>query len=129
MSHRDDCPSRWDAEREGRRAFEWGRSRSSNPHESIWHDEGCPEAADAWRSGYRRAEMCAEEEREEEAARQRAAARRAYELEEESYYLVAREAEERAYCESVDEPRTTAAVDPIVATERQEGPTREKAEG
>ena len=77
MSHRDDCPSQWDAEREGERAQEYGRSRSSNPHESIWHDEGCPEAAEAWRSGYRRAEMREEEQREEEAAQQRAERRRA----------------------------------------------------
>ena len=69
MSHRWDCPDRWEAERQGERAQEWGRSRSSNPHESIWQGEGCPEAAEAWRSGYRRAEMREEEQREEEAAR------------------------------------------------------------
>lgn len=98
MSHRSDCPSRWDAEREGERAYEWGRSRSSNPHESIWgRDEGCEEAADAWRSGYRRAEMREEEEREEEAARQRAAARRAEEMDEEAYYIAARMEEEQRY--------------------------------
>jgi hypothetical protein len=77
MSHRDDCPSRWEAERQGERAQEWGRSRSSNPHESLWPDEGCPEAAEAWRSGYRRAEMREEEQREEEAARHRAEMHRA----------------------------------------------------
>ena len=85
MSHRDDCPSRWEAERQGERAQEWGRSRSSNPHESLWPDEGCPEAAEAWRSGYRRAEMRDEEQREEEAARHRAEMRRA-ELEAEDIY-------------------------------------------
>lgn len=84
MSHRDDCPDRYEAEREGRRAFANGRSRSSNPHESIWFEEGCREAADAWRTGYRRAEMRAEDEREEETARQRAVVRRAYEQQEES---------------------------------------------
>lgn len=93
MSHRDNCPDRWEAEREGRRAFEFGRSRSSNPHESIWQDEGCPEAADAWRSGYRRAEMRAEDEQAEEAARQRYEMERAYAL-----------AEEAAYYESQEEP-------------------------
>ena len=87
MSHRENCPSRWEAEREGERAQEWGRSRSSNPHESLWRDEGCPEAAEAWRSGYRRAEMREEEQREEEAARHRAEVRRAYELDEEAYYM------------------------------------------
>ena len=76
MSHRDDCPSRWEAERQGERAQEWGRSRSSNPHESLWMNEGCPEAAEAWGSGYRRAEMREEEQREENAARHRARMRR-----------------------------------------------------
>lgn len=93
MSHRWDCPTRWEAEREGERAQEYGRSRSSNPHESMWGDEGCPEAAEAWRSGYRRAEMREEEQREEEAARHRAEARRAYELDEEAYYLAQQEAQ------------------------------------
>lgn len=100
MSHRSDCPTRWEAEREGERAQEWGRSRSSNPHESIWgRDEGCPEAADAWRDGYRRAEIREEEQREEDAAHHRAFARRAAEMEEEAYYLQARDDEQRAYYE------------------------------
>ena len=77
MSHRWDCPDRWEAERQGERAFEWGRSRLSNPHESLWPDEGCEDAADAWRSGYRRAEIREEERREEDAARYRAEMRRA----------------------------------------------------
>ena|SRR3990167_6007344 len=93
MSHRDDCPSRWEAERQGERAQEWGRSRSSNPHESLWPDEGCPEAADAWRSGYRRAEMREEEQREEDAARHRAAMRQR-ELEAEDLYPCAYPQEE-----------------------------------
>lgn len=85
MGHRWDCPSRYEAEREGERAQEWGRSRSSNPHESIWGpDEGCPEAADAWRDGYRRAEMREEEQREEAAAEQRAC-RRQGEADDEAY--------------------------------------------
>lgn len=79
MSHRWNCPTDWEARHEGERAHEWGRSRSSNPYkESYWNrDKACPEAADEWNRGYRRAEMRAEEEREEEAARQRAAMRRA----------------------------------------------------
>ncbi len=86
MSHRWDCPDRWEAEREGARAQEWGRSRSSNPHEDPYHrDEGCPEAAEAWRSGYRRAEIREEEQREEEAARHRAEMRRAELQAEEDY--------------------------------------------
>ena len=77
MSHRWDCPDRWEAERQGERAFDSGRSRSANPHESLWHDEGCPEAADFWRSGYRRAELREEERREEERREEEAAQRRA----------------------------------------------------
>lgn len=78
MSHRWDCPDRWEAERRGARDQEWGRSRSSNPYEDYFHPErGCEEAAEAWRSGYRRAEIREEEQREEDAARQRAAMRRA----------------------------------------------------
>lgn len=113
MSHRHDCPSRLEAEREGERAQEWGCSRSSNPHESIWQDEGCPEAADAWRSGYRRAEMREDEQREEEAAQARAAHRRQAEQDEEAYYLAAREAEERAYYEQQEEPPPPDALDPV----------------
>ena len=78
MSHRDTCPDQEDAEREGRRAFERGRTRRSNPYEGGYNDdENCPEAADAWRSGFRRAEIRAEEEREEQAARERADRQRA----------------------------------------------------
>lgn len=88
MSHRWNCPDSYEARREGERAFEYGRSRGSNPYEdTYWNrDSACPEAADEWRSGYRRAEMRAEEEREEEAARHRAEARRAEAQAEEDYY-------------------------------------------
>lgn len=86
MSHRDDCPPEREAERQGARAQDLGRSRSSNPYESLWPTEGCPEAAGAWRSGYRRAEMREEERRKEEVAQHRAAVRRA-ELEAEDSYL------------------------------------------
>lgn len=86
MSHRDDCPSRWEAERRGERDQEWGRSRSSNPYEDYYHrDEGCPEAAGAWRDGYRRAERREEERQEEEAAHRRAVKRR-IEADEAAYY-------------------------------------------
>ena len=89
MSHRWNCPTDWEAKREGERAFEYGRSRYSNPYEdSPWNrDRACPEAAEEWERGHRYAEMRAEEEREEEAARQRAAMRRAEAEAEESYYL------------------------------------------
>jgi hypothetical protein len=115
MSHRWDCPDKRDAEREGERAAEYGRSRSSNPYESVWRDEGCPEAAEAWRDGYRHQEMREEERREEEAAQRRADVRRAYELEEEAaYYESMREADERAY----DEAQRQAAYDEDQAAAR-----------
>src|SRR5262245_59914570 len=104
MSHRWDCPTRWEAEREGERAQEWGRSRSSNPYEEhYWRprDEGCPEAAEAWRDGYRRAEIREEEQREEDASRARAARHRAeLEAEECDYAMQARQ--EREYYESLE---------------------------
>lgn len=73
MSHRWDCPTDWEARREGERAQENGRSRSSNPYDDrYWNrDRACPDAADEWARGYRRAEIREEEQREEEASRQR----------------------------------------------------------
>lgn len=88
MSHRWNCPTDYEARREGERAQDWGSSRSSNPYEdSYWNrDRACPDAAEEWDRGYRYAEMRAEEAREEEAARQRAAWRRAEAEAEEAYY-------------------------------------------
>ena len=105
MSHRDDCPTRWEAERRGERDQECGRSRASNPFDDPWHrGEGCHEAADSWRSGYRRAEM-----REEEAAHQRAIRRRMEADEEAAYYDLCRMEEQREYPEQEypgqDEPK------------------------
>jgi len=96
MSHRDTCPSRWDAEREGERAQEYGYGRWRNPYDDHFHpDRECDEAAEAWRSGYRRAEMREEEQREEDAARHRAEMRRA-ELQAEEDYYAQRAAEDYA---------------------------------
>ena len=89
MSHRWNCPERLEAEREGERAQEWGRSRSSNPYDDHYrmsHEQACPEAAEAWRDGYRHAEMREEERREEEASARRAAMRRAELQAEEDYF-------------------------------------------
>lgn len=56
MSHRDDCPDRWEARREGERAFERGYGR--NPYEpDMWGERGCEEAADEWKRGHRSAEL------------------------------------------------------------------------
>lgn len=75
MSHRDDCPDRWEARRQGERAFE--RGYGSNPYRSRLGEDGCPDAEREWRSGYYAAERRAEEERAEMAAdRRRAEARR-----------------------------------------------------
>lgn len=83
MSHRDTCPDPRDAEREGRRAQERGLYR--NPYDGRGgSDESCEEAAQAWRTGLRRAEAREEEQREEEAARQHDEMRRA-ELEADDY--------------------------------------------
>lgn len=88
MSHRDSCPPRWEAERQGERAFE--RGYGSNPYRGDFHDEGCPEAERAWRSGFYGAERREEERREEERIeRQRHEARRAqrdHEAEQEAAY-------------------------------------------
>lgn len=94
MSHRLNCPSDWEARREGERAHESGRSRSSNPYEDhYWNrDRACPDAAEEWRRGFLRAEIREEERREEEVARRRAAWRRAEADAEEAYY-----AEQEAY--------------------------------
>ena len=109
MSHRNDCPSRWDAEREGERAQEYGRSRSANPYDGdIWGEGRCEEAADYWRSGYRRAEIREEEQREEEAMRQRAARHRA-EMEAEEYDYAPQPYPEQPYPE---EPFPDVAQEP-----------------
>lgn len=115
MSHRDTCPSRWEAERQGERDYEWGRSRSSNPHEDRYHsEEGCPVAAEAWRSGYRHAEIREEEHREEAAAQRRAEMQRAERQAEEDY---AYEMSAREYHEFQEEQQESAealdAVDPV----------------
>jgi hypothetical protein len=66
MSHRFDCPSKYEARRTGERAFERGDGSWRNPYKSDWPDEGCPEAAQEWRRGYRDAERRQEEREEEE---------------------------------------------------------------
>jgi hypothetical protein len=98
MSHRWDCPDRWQAEREGERAHEYGRGRYANPYDERYlpsweREQSCPEAARAWEDGHRRAEL-----REEEAAQERAAQARAKrdraEADEQAYY------EQRALAEA-----------------------------
>lgn len=75
MSHRDDCPTGWEARRHGERAYE--RGYGSNPYRGGSGEEGCDEAEREWRRGYNAAERRAEEQHAKEAAaRRRAEARR-----------------------------------------------------
>ena len=59
MSHRYDCPTRWQAEREGERAFE--RGYGGNPYRSQ-----CRDAERAWDGGHRYAESREEDRRNDE---------------------------------------------------------------
>jgi hypothetical protein len=81
MSHRDNCPDRWEARREGERAQENGYGSFRNPY-GGYGDDACPEAESAWRSGWYNAER-RQEEREAEAAHERAVRRR---IDEEAEY-------------------------------------------
>lgn len=103
MSHREDCPDRWTAEREGERAHDWGRGRYANPYDDPWHSgRGCEEAARYWDDGFRSAERREEWRLEEEAAARRSAARRAAEQEEEDYIYSQRHWEPQPYPEPTD---------------------------
>lgn len=87
MSHRWDCPTRWEAEREGERAYE--RGSWSNPYErKPFEDDHCREAERSWEDGRRYAERRHEEQQAEERASRQAAQRRqwAQEEEEASYW-------------------------------------------
>lgn len=96
MSHRSSCPTRWEAERQGERAFENGSGRYSNPYGRPFEDR-CREAERAWEDGRRSAEMRADEERATEAAAQRR--RRAAEEETVRYH---EEQAQREYDEAME---------------------------
>ncbi len=128
MSHRDTCPSRWEAEREGERAQEHGYGRFRNPYDEHYgNDRACEEASEAWRDGYRRAECREEEQREEEAAQARAARHRAELQAEEDYAYQQAEAyaQEQQYYEERDraqwEAEQAESVDAVGQT--SENPT------
>ena len=84
MSHRDDCPDRWTAEREGR----------DDAHRRSFLDRDhfdCEEAQRSYEDGFRREQRREEERRdderrEEEANERRLQARREEERAEEEYY-------------------------------------------
>ena len=97
MSHRDDCPSEYEARRQGRRDYENnGYVRYSTPYDE------CDEAREAYMRGQRAAEHVAEEE----AAERRAQERLSYERDcAEREYFEQQEANEiaRGYDEYCDE--------------------------
>lgn len=95
MSHRDDCPTRWQAEREGEQAAGYGSGSWRNPYRSSFSSEDeCPEAARAWEDGRRSEERRMEERQQEEREREAEHRRREQEAE-------WRAEEERAYYEQM----------------------------
>jgi hypothetical protein len=87
VSHRWDCPTDYEAEREGRRAGESGyKSRYSNPYTETGF-QPCEEAERHWEDGFRAGERAREQQEEEERCAARAARRRAEEAAEEEYWL------------------------------------------
>ena len=73
MSHRRDCPSPWEARRQGEDAYARGSGRWSNPYDERSRGAiPCREASREWEDGHRYAERQAEER----AADERRAARR-----------------------------------------------------
>jgi hypothetical protein len=107
MSHRWDCPDRWEARREGERAFERGTGIWRNPYEDNFLEPNCPEAAEEWRRSYRAAEQREEERQAEERHQHRLAEQRREQEEyermvyEQEYY--ARLEEERQQQEPIQE--------------------------
>jgi len=94
MSHRWDCPTDYEAEREGRRAAERGMGRYSNPYsESGWTP--CGEAEAHWQSGYRTGERARREEREEEERMEERAMQRRREAADEEAYWMSQQQEEQ----------------------------------
>ena len=95
MGHRWDCPTDWEARRQGERSFERGDGSWRNPYRDDWHRPSCEEAERAWSRGYRDAERQAEEH----AAEQRAQARRDQARREEAEYfrMQEEEAQQQAY--------------------------------
>jgi hypothetical protein len=88
MTHREDCPTPYEARREGERAFENGRGSYSNPYRDDYARDTCPDAEREWSYGFRDAERRRDEEREQE-SREADCARRAQEereWEEQQYY-------------------------------------------
>lgn len=99
MSHRDSCPDRWTAHREGERAYERGSGSYSNPYDHWNGGGGCRGAEREWESGRRDAERRAEEQREQEAASRRARHQREEQEMQWAYEAQCRADEEQRYHE------------------------------
>jgi hypothetical protein len=105
VSHRWDCPTDYEARRQGERAQERGEGRWRNPHGDTWRDgTGCEEAERAWDRGHRDAER-REEERAEDARveRRHAEMRHQHAVEEQWAYEGQQESQQeqeyRQYCD------------------------------
>ena len=106
MSHRHDCPDRWEARREGERASERGYGCYSNPYADRYHDgRGCEEAERNWEEGYRQAEYERHElERDEEEIRARQVRERR-EQEEIEYYQEMEDHEQQRRGDDIRNPK------------------------
>lgn len=112
MSHRWDCPTDWEARREGRRAGERGYGR--NPYDDPFPgDSYCEEAAANWRRGFQQGEYYRQErEYEERTAQERADARRHYEA-----IQQAQMDEQYLYEQQQEEPEPTEGDEEIPAAQ------------
>lgn len=82
MSHKRDCPTRWEAERQGERDQSYGRASYSNPYSrQPFENDHCREAERAWEDGHRSAQRRQEEQEAEERAQQRVAQQRRWDHE------------------------------------------------
>ncbi len=81
MSHRDDCPSEWEARRRGERDYEDRGYRSYHTP----YDGQCEEAVEAYRRAQRSAEYDAQDRAEAREAHRRAVQQREYAEAEEAY--------------------------------------------
>ena len=112
MSHRDDCPTDWEARREGERAYE--RGYGSNPYRGNgWDERSCPEAERAFDYGRRQAEYRHEEQMaEERSERRRAEARREEQEQEDAYYQQMMEQQYQEQQQQPEEPPPEEAPPP-----------------
>jgi hypothetical protein len=106
MGHRWDCPTDYEAEREGGRAAERGRSIYSNPY-SDHGFQPCHEAEENWERGFRREQRAIEDRQEEERMEARRAEQRREEARWEEYWSQ-QQYEEQEYPEPPTEEAPSA---------------------